>query len=67
MSILEQLPIIENLELQIENEHQRALFNLLCCNLHHFREIVLNNNILFEELTFEYLFECLYNKKPVSL
>ena len=59
--IIDEVVKIDELSLQIKDECQRSLYVTLCYTKASINKMMLDNNISFENMTYEYLLQKLHN------
>ena len=59
--IIDEVVKIDELSLQIKDECQRSLYVNLCYTKASINKMMLDNNISFENMTYEYLLQKLHN------
>ena len=59
--IIDEVVKIDELSLQIKDESQRSLYVNLCYTKASINKMMLDNNISFENMTYEYLLQKLHN------
>ena len=65
--IIDEVVKIDELSLQIKNESQRCLYISLCYTKASINKMMLDNNISFENMTYEYLLEKINSSNSFNL
>jgi|APGre2960657404_1045060.scaffolds.fasta_scaffold130352_2 hypothetical protein len=65
--LINEIVKIKELSLQIKNKSLRDLYVVVCSNISHINQLMLDDNKSFEEITYEYILEKINSSTALNI